>query len=134
MGFKYELLGKFNFRIILYSGILEVLITILGCYILAVSLGHKEVWLPTISECGEQPPEKHIFRWGIMVGGLLLVVEAAVLWVAKRASNHVFGLGVVAGVLLTGVACVASNEDLPVHLCKQLMCTANCPFELQKKL
>ena len=121
MAFKYELLGRFNFRIVLYSGIIEVLITILVCYALAVSLGHKPVWLPTISECGEEAPEKHIFRWGIMTGGLLLVTEAVVLWVAKRASNHVFGLGAIAGLLLTGVACVASNEDLPVHLGEQIM-------------
>lgn len=116
MAFNYKLLGKFNFRIVLYSGIILVLVTVLLCYILAVSLDHKPVWLPTVSECGEMPPEKYIFRWGILVGGLLLVIEAVMLHFAERSSKHVFALGIIAGLSLTGVACVASNEDLPVHL------------------
>lgn len=112
----FKLLGKIDFRIILYSGIIEVLITVLLCYILAVTLQHKPVWLPTVSECGEMPPEKYFFRWGILVGGLLLVIEAVVLHTAKRSSDFVFSLGIIAGLCLTGVAVVASNEDLPLHL------------------
>lgn len=119
MAFNYKLLGKFNFRIVLFSGIIEVLFTILFCYILAVTLKHKPLWLPTISECGEMPPEKYFFRWGILVGGLLLVVEAVVLHTAKRSSDWVFVLGVIAGLGLTGVAAVASNEDLPLHMGEQ---------------
>lgn len=123
MAFNYKLLGKFNFRIVLFSGIIEVLFTILLCYILAVKLKHKPMWLPTISECGEMPPERYFFRWGILVGGLLLVVESVVLHTAKRSSDWVFVLGIIAGLGLTGVAAVASNENLPLHLgeaCKVL--------------
>lgn len=113
-----KVLAKINFRTILYFGIIEVLITILLCYILAVTLQHKPVWLPTISECGELPPEKYFFRWGILVGGLLLVVEADTLHNAKRVSNLVYSLGLVAGFCLTGVAVCASNENITVHLSK----------------
>jgi hypothetical membrane protein len=116
MVFKYKLLGKLDFRFVLYSGIILVLVTILSCYALAVALGHKPLWLPTVSECGVEAPEKYIFRWGILAGGLLLVLEALVLYLPKRASGHVFVLGVIAGVCLTGVACVAVNEDFTVHM------------------
>ena len=111
-----KILGKFNFRIVLFTGIIEVLITVLLCYTLAVSLHHKPAWLPTVSECGEEAPEKYFFRWGIFVGGLLLMVEALVLHTAERSSNAVYYLGLIAGACLTGVATVASNEDLPLHL------------------
>lgn len=111
-----KILGKFNFRVVLFSGIIEVLITVLLCYTLAVSLHHKQAWLPTVSECGEEAPEKYFFRWGILVGGLLLMIEALVLHTAERSSNAVYYLGLIAGACLTGVAAVASNEDLPLHL------------------
>ncbi len=110
-----KLLGKLNFRIVLFFGILEVIFTVLLCYILAVTLQHKPVWLPTISACGELEPEKHFFRWGILVGGLLLAIEAVVLYLAKRLSTLGFWLGMIAGFALTGVAVVASNEELTVH-------------------
>ena len=119
---KYQILGKINFRLILYTGIVEVLFTILFCYILAVTLQHKPVWLPTISECGELAPEKYVFRGGILFGGILLVVEGVFLHNAKRLSRLGFIFGVIAGIGLVGVACVASNEDLPLHLGKLIRC------------
>ena len=120
-----KLLGKFNFRIVLFVGILLVLITIFLCYGLAVSLGHKDAWLPTISECGVLPPEMYFFRWGILVGGLLLVVEAVVLHTASRVSNTAAWLGGIAGFLLTGVAVVSADDDITLHLSKFL---PNCQF------
>lgn len=113
-----KVLGKLNFRIILYFGIVEVIFTVLLCYILAVTLQHKPLWLPTISECGELEPEKHFFRWGILVGGIILLVEAVVLYTAKRISTLGFWLGIIAGFNLTGVAVVASNENRNIHLCE----------------
>lgn len=119
-----KLLGKFNFRTILFAGILLVLITVFLCYALAVTLGHKPAWLPTISECGVMPPEMYFFRWGIMAGGLLLVVEAVVLHTANRASNTAATLGGIAGFLLTGVATVSVDDDLTLHLSKLPFCDA----------
>ncbi len=111
-----KILGKLNFKWVLYFGIVEVIFTVLLCYILAVTLQHKPLWLPTISECGELEPEKHFFRWGIMLGGALLVIEAVMLHTANRLSTLGYWLGMIAGLCLTGVAVVASNEDLTVHL------------------
>ena len=51
-----------------------------------------------------------------MLGGLLLAVEAVVLWIPMMISTLVFAVGLIAGLALTGVAVVASNENLPVHL------------------
>ena len=116
--FTMKILGKIDLRTILYFGVSEILITIILCYVLAVTLQHQPVWLPTISECGELSPEKYFFRWGILVGGLLLVIESTVLRAADRISTITFYAGVLAGLCLTGVAVVASNENLPVHLGK----------------
>lgn len=117
---EFKILGKLNFKPILFFGVLEVLSLILFCYILAVTLQHLDPWLPTISECGELSPEKYFFRWGIMIGGVLLVLEAVFLHNAKRLSDLAFVLGFVAGLCLTGVACVASNENRTFHLSKFL--------------
>lgn len=111
-----KVLGKIDFKIILYVGVLEVLFTVLLCYVLAVTLQHKPLWLPTISECGELEPEKHFFRWGIMFGGLLLMLEAVVLYLPQRITRLEFILGLVAGFCLTGVSVVASNENLDIHM------------------
>ncbi len=114
-----KIIGKVNFRNILYFGVLEVLATVLICYTLAVMEGHKPAWLPTISECGVEPPEKYIFRWGIMTGGILLFIEAIILYWSKWTSSLEYYLGMIAGLLLTGVAVVAVNENLTVHLSKE---------------
>ena len=52
------------------------------------------------------------------MGGILLILEAVVLYCADYASLLVSVLGSIAGLGLTGVACVASNENRTVHLGK----------------
>jgi len=116
-----KILGKLNFKEVLFAGIFEVLFTIFLCYILAVSLGHKEAWLPTISECGVYSPEKYFFRWGILAGGLLLCLEAVVLWLPKRISTVVSALAFLAGIALTLVAVVSVQENYTVHM-SELVC------------
>ena len=108
-------LGVLNYKPLLYTGLSVVLATILICYVMAISLQHLPPWLPTISKCGELDPERHFFRWGFVVGGLFLVLEAVVLWVAKRISTLVFSLGFLAGFALSFVAVVASNEESSIH-------------------
>ncbi len=74
-----KILGKFNFRIVLFTGIIEVLVTVLLCYTLAVTLQHKPAWLPTVSdcECGAEAPEKYLGSW--WEGSCMLVVESVLL-------------------------------------------------------
>jgi alpha-L-fucosidase len=48
------------------------IITILSCYVIAVATEHVPGWLPMISDCAVQSPEKYIFRIGMVVTACLL--------------------------------------------------------------
>eukprot|EP01100_Stratorugosa_tubuloviscum_P011036 TRINITY_DN484_c0_g1_i1.p1 TRINITY_DN484_c0_g1~~TRINITY_DN484_c0_g1_i1.p1 ORF type:complete len:254 (+),score=76.68 TRINITY_DN484_c0_g1_i1:153-914(+) len=52
------------------------LLTIFGCYILAVLLGHVDPWIPMISDCGVYPPETYFFRMGLVVSAMLLELNS----------------------------------------------------------
>ena len=113
-----EVLRKIGLKRIFYVGVAEALVTLVICYVLAVTLNHKQVWLPTISQCGILSPEVFVFRWGMFVSGLLLVMESAILYIAKKISFVTLPFGILAGLCLSGLATVSSNEGFPVHRCK----------------
>ena len=50
--------------------------TILLCYFLAVYYGHVPAWLPMISDCAVEAPEKYPFRLGIITTAVMLFVNA----------------------------------------------------------
>ena len=111
-------LGKVSNKTLIHFGSLESLFTILICYIIAVLEGHVKPWLPTISACGDTPPEQFVFRYGILTGGLILVVLALYIYTADFPfSRDMINLtmGVVAGLSLGVVAICADNEDDYVH-------------------
>ena len=114
-------LGKISGKAVVQFGALEMLITILLCYVIAVKEGHVKAWLPTISACGEHPPEEYIFRYGILTGGLLLVVLALYFYTADFAFSHNttnVQLGVIAGLALGVVAVCPANEAPIPHTSK----------------
>lgn len=111
-------LGSVSARWLIHAGAIEMSFTILLCYALAVSFGHVKAWLPTISACGEHPPEQYPFRFGIMLGAILLEVEAIALYTAKKTSHLTFVLGAIAAFCLGVVAVVAANENNIVHTSK----------------
>ena len=111
-------LGKVSLRTVINVGVVETASVILLCYGLAVSLGHKKPWLPTISACGENPPEKYFFRWGIFVSSLFQMLQAVMMRAAGRVTNVTGTLGFVAGLCLSGVAVVQANEASHVHSSK----------------
>ena len=111
-------LGKIPGKTFVHFGAGVMLVTIFLCYGIAVGEGHVKPWLPTISMCGEQPPEQYFFRFGIHTGAMLLVVLALYVYVADFPFSHdVLNLvmGVVAGLCLGVVSVVASNEANTVH-------------------
>jgi len=59
--------------------------TIFTCYLIAVSLGHVKPWLPMISDCAVSPPEKYLFRIGIILSAGLLTVNAALMLIFHQA-------------------------------------------------
>lgn len=89
--------------------------TILICYAVAVKEGHVKPWLPTISACGEQPPEVFLFRYGIVTGAILLMVEAIALYGAGLSSKLIMVLGTVAAFCLGVVGVVSAREVDVVH-------------------
>ena len=114
-------LGKVPAKGLIHFGAVLLLTTILLCYTIAVKEGHVQPWLPTISACGEHPPEWYFFRYGILVGGMLLVVLALYIYTADFSFSHNsvnVGLGVTAGLLLGVIAICAANENRTVHLCE----------------
>ena len=112
------MLGKVPFRVLIYLGAIEVTSVIFICYGLAVSEGHVKPWLPTISACGEYPPENYVFRYGLVVCAVLLGVEAVSLYATTKpfgGSKLCLGLGTVAAFCLGVVGVVSSHENELVH-------------------
>lgn len=115
---KMAVLGKLSGKTLIHFGAAEMLGTILICYIIAVLEGHVKPWLPTISACGEHPPEEYIFRYGIVSGALLLVVLAVYIYTADFPFSRDMAnvtMGVVGGLALGVVGVCAANEDNLVH-------------------
>lgn len=111
-------LGKISGKDLVQFGALAMLSTILLCYVIAVKEGHVEAWLPTISACGDHPPEQYFFRFGILTGALLLVVLALYIYTADFPFSHDtanVSMGVIAGLCLGIVAVCGANEDNLVH-------------------
>ena len=94
--------------------------TVLLCYTIAVSLGHVPAWLPMISDCAVDPPEKYIFRLGIVIGAMILALNTVVVYkVAGRAfSNSKLSLilGLLACAAFAVVGVVNENENGHLHL------------------
>ena len=111
-------LGDLPGKKLVHFGAVEMLTTILLCYTIAVKEGHVKPWLPTISACGEHPPEQYFFRYGILVGAMLLLILALYIYTADFSFSHNsvnVGLGVTAALCLGVVAVCAANEDNLVH-------------------
>ncbi len=112
---KMKVLGSLSARLLVHVGVIVMSVTIITCYIIAVSLGHVKPWLPTISACGDHAPEEFLFRFGIFCGAMLLEVEAFALYLSKKASRTTFALGAVAAFSLGVVAVVGANENNVLH-------------------
>ena len=84
------------------------LATIILCYVLAVSLGHVEPWLPMISACGVLPPECFLFRAGLVLSGAVFWLEVIAVFntesaTTKRDASLVFGTLSGIGLMVIGV-------------------------------
>jgi hypothetical protein len=110
---------SFMVKTITYSAVLITWSTILVCYGLAVGLGHVPAWLPTISDCGVQSPEKYLFRMGLSIGATALLVNVILVYYAFPDFNF-RKLKLLTGVLSScGLAILASvneQENNKVHM------------------
>eukprot|EP00013_Stygamoeba_regulata_P013364 CAMPEP_0177669752 /NCGR_PEP_ID=MMETSP0447-20121125/23654_1 /TAXON_ID=0 /ORGANISM="Stygamoeba regulata, Strain BSH-02190019" /LENGTH=278 /DNA_ID=CAMNT_0019176731 /DNA_START=132 /DNA_END=967 /DNA_ORIENTATION=- len=100
--------------------------SILTCYFTAVALGHVPLWLPMISDCGVEKPERYLFRFGLVTSALLLCLNSFIMlllqksdkWGPPPASNMDEMCVVVASVsclALAVVGVVNEREDDAVH-------------------
>lgn len=101
------------------QGALVILSTILACYGIAVYLGHVPAWpLPLISDCGVLPPEKYIFRLGIVTGAIFLAFEAKLIYYPEKSftySKIEMTLEIVAAFTLAIVGVVSEKENSRIH-------------------
>ena len=113
-----EILGKLPVKVIVHAGALEMLVTVLLCYGLAVGYGHVKPWLPMISDCAVLAPEKYPFRLGFVVGAVLIAVQSAAVSYADKSptrSRVSLALGTVSAFCLAVVGVVNEVECNPVH-------------------
>ena len=92
--------------------------TILLCYGLAVGLGHVQAWLPMISDCAVEAPERYPFRMGFVVGAFVLGLEAVAVYNSDRVfSKNKLCLysGCIASFGLGIVGVVNEKENNTVH-------------------
>ena len=105
--------------ILLGNGI--ILGTVFLCYGLAVGLGHVPAWLPMISDCAVEAPEKYPFRMGIVVGAFLLVFEVVAVYNSDRKfskNKACLYLGCIASFGLAVVGVVNEKENNTIHSCE----------------
>ena len=55
--FNMTVLGRLSMSSFIHAGAVEMTVVVLLCYGIAVKEGHVKAWLPSISACGELPPE-----------------------------------------------------------------------------
>ena len=111
-------LEKVSLKTIFHAGFFVQSGTILLCYLLAVSLGHVPEWLPMISDCAVYAPEKYPFRWGIVIGAVLMALQTSLIYAADKpysGSKTALGLGLFAASCLSVVGVVNEVEDGHVH-------------------
>ena len=115
---EMAIISKVPLSTFIHVAALVMVTTILLCYTLAVSLGHAPAWLPMISDCALEAPEKYLFRWGFVVGAALLAVQCAMVYAADKPyskSKLSLILGTVASLSLSVIGVVNEKEDLLVH-------------------
>lgn len=111
-------LGKIPVNVFIHTGVLLPLTTIIVCYTIAVSLGHVPVWLPMISDCAVEAPEKYPFRWGIVLSGAFFAAQSVLVYGADRPysrSKLALFLGLLTSFALSVVGVVNEVEDNTVH-------------------
>lgn len=113
-------------------------VTTFVCYAIALALGHVEhAWLPMISDCGAEAPEKYIFRLGLITSASLLAQASKVVrdFIERRArvtGRYAFKqrwccllgakpetlflrLAQIGSLGLAGCAAISEKEDNPIH-------------------
>lgn len=116
-----DIVDKISVPVVIHIAVLELLGTIFLCYGIAVWLGHVPVWLPMISDCAVDSPEKYPFRLGMIMGACLLQVEVLLAYHSNKGysrSKFCLVTGSLASIGLGVVGAVNEEENNTVHSSK----------------
>ena len=115
-------IAKEPLRLWVAQGASVILSTLLICYGTAVYLGHVPAWLPVISDCGALPPEKYVFRLGLVTGAVFLAIESKLIYQAEKSFTY-FKLQLIlemtAALALSIVGVVDEKENTAIHFSKR---------------
>ena len=113
-------------NLFIHAAAIETMGTIFLCYGLAVAFGHVPAWLPMISDCAVQPPERYPFRYGVVVGALLMGATAVLVYNADKTYSKSKACLVLAtlGSFCMGVVGVVNEKECnPVHSGESSICS-----------
>ena len=110
--------GSISVNTITYVTVAITTGTVLLCYALAVGLGHVPAWLPLISDCAVEAPEKYPFRIGVIFGAVALFANIVLVYWAfpsfsYRRTSTAFGLA--ASVAFAIVGAINEKENDVAH-------------------
>ena len=97
---------------------IETLVTLLGCYVIAVACRHVRPWLPMISDCGIYSPEKYPFRLGVVLGSTLMAGEIVLVYYSGKpySKSRVSLVTATVGSFCLAVSAVVNEkEDSALH-------------------
>ena len=113
-----NVLGSVRLSTLIHVGAVETLATILICYAVAVTRGHVKPFLPMISGCAVDPPEKYPFRFGLALSSFFIGVQTVAVHLAEGYSKASLYLGLLASLSLGIVSVVNEDENNSVHSSK----------------
>lgn len=119
-----NIISKVRATTFIHIAILEVTGTIFLCYGLAVANGHVPAWLPMISDCAVEAPEKYPFRLGIILGAILMMVEVILAYYSDTgfSKNRLcLILGLLASSGLGIVGAINEKENNTVHSSNEII-------------
>lgn len=113
-----DIVDKISVPLVIHIAVLHILGTIFLCYGIAVCFGHVPSWLPMISACAVNSPEKYPFRIGMIVGACLMQVEVLLAYHGNKGysrSKFCLVTGTLASIGLGIVGAVNEEENNTVH-------------------
>ena len=112
-----NIISKVRVTTFIHTATLQITGTIFLCYGLAVANGHVPAWLPMISDCAVEAPEKYPFRLGISLGAILMMVQVLLAYhsdtgFSKNRLCLILGLLASSGLGIAGAVNEKENNSL----------------------
>lgn len=111
-----ERLSQVSLSFIIRVGIVHSILTVMICYIIAVTKDHVDI-IPMISDCGVMKPEQYFFRFGTTVAAVILATGSIGIYLSNTAyqSKLALILSLLASLSLAVVGIVSQVENWTMH-------------------